>query len=209
MISYCSECSTDTCADLCVQFVEWELFQRLAEGTEYTTYHRPTVKQTVKRTGGQTYPYASTHTHTHTTHWHTHKHIHACTHTHKHINIHTGTHTQTNTLSHTQTHWHTQKHTDTHTYMHEQTHTHIARLQYVMYLYPVLWKFSLHGEHLSGVDIRVVGLVESFLQLIQLIRSKYSSDKRRNKQTHVFWWETFSSWILPASVKSIKSWSPS
>lgn len=37
------------------------------------------------------------------------------------------------------------------------------------HLYSVLRQLRLHGQHLSGINVRVVGLVEGFLQLLQLV----------------------------------------
>ena len=34
------------------------------------------------------------------------------------------------------------------------------------------WQVNLHGEFLPAVDVRVVGLLESSLQLVQLIRGE-------------------------------------
>lgn len=34
------------------------------------------------------------------------------------------------------------------------------------YLYPVFWQLRFHGQHLPGIDIWVVGLVECLLQLL-------------------------------------------
>jgi hypothetical protein len=41
------------------------------------------------------------------------------------------------------------------------------------YLYPVLRELCLHGQHLPGVNIRVVGFIEGLLQLLQLVRGEY------------------------------------
>lgn len=40
------------------------------------------------------------------------------------------------------------------------------------YLYPVFWKLRFHGQHLPGIDIWVVGLIECLLQLLKLVGSK-------------------------------------
>ena len=37
------------------------------------------------------------------------------------------------------------------------------------YLNSVLWQVRLEGEHLPGVDVGVVGILESLLQLVQLV----------------------------------------
>lgn len=37
------------------------------------------------------------------------------------------------------------------------------------YLYPVFWQLCFHGQHLSSIYVRIVGLVEGLFQLLQLI----------------------------------------
>lgn len=37
------------------------------------------------------------------------------------------------------------------------------------YLYPVFRQLRLHGQHLPGINIWVVGLIERLLQLLQLV----------------------------------------
>lgn len=46
---------------------------------------------------------------------------------------------------------------------------------HVSHLYPVLGQLCLHGEHLSGVDVRVMSLLKSFLQLLQLVGGEHGS----------------------------------
>lgn len=37
------------------------------------------------------------------------------------------------------------------------------------YLYPVFWQLCFHGQHLSSIHVRVVGLIEGLFQLLQLV----------------------------------------
>lgn len=45
----------------------------------------------------------------------------------------------------------------------------IRRYKRYDYLYPVFWQFCFHGQHLSSIYIRIVGLIEGLFQLLQLI----------------------------------------
>jgi hypothetical protein len=38
----------------------------------------------------------------------------------------------------------------------------------IAHLYSVLWKICLQAEHFSGIDIRVVRVLERFLQLLSI-----------------------------------------
>lgn len=48
-----------------------------------------------------------------------------------------------------------------------------------VYLYPVFRELCLHGQHLSGVHVRVVGLVEGLLQLLQLVGREHRPEDRQ------------------------------
>lgn len=37
------------------------------------------------------------------------------------------------------------------------------------YLYPVFWQLCFHGQHLSSIYVRIVGLIEGLFQLLQLV----------------------------------------
>lgn len=43
------------------------------------------------------------------------------------------------------------------------------------YLYSVFRQFCFHGQHLSGINIRVVRFVKGLFQLLQLIGREYGS----------------------------------
>ena len=48
----------------------------------------------------------------------------------------------------------------------------LIKLVALSYLNSVLWQVRLEGEHFPGVDVGVVGILESLLQLVQLVRSR-------------------------------------
>ena len=43
----------------------------------------------------------------------------------------------------------------------------------IIHLYSVFWQVGLQAQHLPGVHVRVVGVLECFLQLLQLVGGEY------------------------------------
>ena len=56
------------------------------------------------------------------------------------------------------------------------------------YLDPVLWEVRLQGEHFSLVDVRILGVLEGLLQLLQLVAGEYSPE---HIETRIIIWHWF------------------
>lgn len=55
------------------------------------------------------------------------------------------------------------------------------------YLYSVLREIRLQGEHLAGVHIRIVRLLERFLQFVELVAGEYRPTGMRARFEVVLW----------------------